>query len=304
MLDDLDALVVFRPNSARAYCARAEGRLIAAAYAATQSDLSDSVAALLARSWEDVEHASRLRRPDDSLPAVRQGVYLHYVGDFAGAASSFAEAISIDESAGRAPHPYRVHERAVALHAMGEFQAALDEVEPAVLRDPAFCPLQLQQALLLAELDRLPEARDVARRCMANNTGNLNALFLSAVTLELLGDLESAERAVNSVDETGGSGTTVEGGNVLRQPACDYLVGRMDAEQLVAAAERDPGHTCEFAFLIAMRRLAHHDRQGALSALQLCLDTHVFVFTEYRLAQTIMARLTADAEWPAWVAAP
>jgi len=65
MLNDFDALVVFRPNSAASHAGRAHGWLAAAAYARTQSGLHQYHERWLANCRADLKQAIQLRRADE-----------------------------------------------------------------------------------------------------------------------------------------------------------------------------------------------------------------------------------------------
>ncbi len=308
MLNDYDALVIFRPNSSTSYTGRGAGWLFAAAYAATQTDLRASTPKWLANCREDLDRAVSLRRADDSTPVVQLGRYFRYVRDYKNAADTFAEAIAIARTAGNGTgnaHPYRHHERAIALHALGDVETALKEIEPLCQRMPSFCPLLLQRALLLAERGHIEQAREVCRESMRLQASHANGLLLSAGMLELLGDSGTPREAVEAFTAQSGSraSPTQAPGSGYR-PALDYLAGSSDEAALWAAADGDPGRTCEAAFLIGLRKLGTGDRHGGAAALRTSVDSGVFMFVEYRLAQVLLARLEADPAWPDWLSSP
>ena len=302
MLNDFDALVVFRPHSAASYVARAGGWLSAAAYAATQPGMAAEPERWLANCRADLVDALALREEDDSLPLVRQGVFRRYLRDYSGAAESFAEAIRVDRAAGREPHPYRIHERGVALYALGELDAALNEVVPAHEAAPDYCPLALLRAALLAETGRIEEARAIGTDSLRRQRANANGLFMSAVVMELLGAQSAAMTALeqSAVSELAGESAGVAGQSSARQ-AYAFLTGGMDGSELLALARDDPGRRCEFAFLIALRRFGETERAAGAQALRTCLDTGVYIFSEYRMAQALLERAEQDQRWPRWV---
>jgi tetratricopeptide (TPR) repeat protein len=305
MLNDFDAFVVFRPNSCDAYAARAAGWMFAAAYARTQADLRGYVATWMDNCRNDLDHALPLRRADDSFTLTRLGSYLRVVGDFHDAADTFAEAIAVDLKASGELRHYLVHERAICLHAVGEVQTALTDIEPGRKAAPTYYPLPLHRAVLLAELGRINEARAACAEVIQRQRGNANATFMACAFMELLGDRAAAAAAIRELESRRTGDVAFEdAGQTALGPALEYMAGRLDAPGLLATAESIPGHRCEFAFLIALRQLGQGDRAGGLAELQRCVDTGVFIFGEYRFAQAFLARAAADPQWPGWVPQP
>ncbi len=81
----------------------------------------------------------------------------------------------------------------------------------------------------------------------------------------------------------------------------NYLDGRLDAQDLMAAAGHEPSRVCEASFIVALHELGRGRRQAGIRALQTCLDTHIFIYGEHRFAQVFMERIKADPSWPPWV---
>ncbi|HNO76991.1 MAG TPA: protein kinase [Phycisphaerae bacterium] len=300
MLDDLDALVVFRPNDAMAFCARGSGWLIAAAHAKRTPSLHERADQWLANSAVDYDKALDLAPSNLALVLVRQGVHARYTGDFDSAATAFEKAIAADGAAGRTPHPYRIHELATARYALGEFDSGLRLIEPACKSSPGYCPLVLQQALLLAEVGRLSEARSVAAVSIERQAANANGLFLSTVIAELLGERESARHGIEQFAESARLENGSASSDAPPELALAFLNRDIDASTLRASVGDAPGRRCEVMFLIAIRALADGDRSAGRDALFECVDTGVFVFAEYRFAQMMLARMDAQPDWPAW----
>ncbi len=290
MLSDFDAFVVFRPKFARSYAARSIGWLYAAAHAVSQEDLQASRERWLMNCLRDSDKAMELRRLDDSLPLVERGLYQRFIGAYSDAAETFKQAIDVDRGSQREPHPYRIHERTICLYAHGDLDMAIAETRPAAEDAQAYLPLQLQYALLLAEVGRMDEARAVCDDAMLRQKGTLNAVILASLFLELLG----GEPAVHEADFPAP-------GKASESPLVDFLAGRVDSTFLLEAAGDDPGLRCEYAFVIAMRALAHGDRAAGEAALRACVDSGVFIYIEYRFAQAMLARLESDPHWPGWL---
>ena len=304
MLNDCDALVIFRPASSRSYAERADGWLHAAAYATTQADLRQFRERWLSNCQDDLTQALALRQEDDSFVLTRQGRYLRYSGDLRGSAEAFARAIAVDRAAARDPDVTVVHEYAMVLYALGDPQMALETIEPLCARESTYYSLPLQRALLLAELGRLGEARNACRECMTRYHVRANALFLSVAMMELLGDSDAAAAAIAEFVGRGVEESTSEDAErATPGPAAGYLSRRLSAPALVAAAQGDAGRRCEFTFLIGLRQLGEGDHAGGLASLQACLDTQIFSFGEHRFAQGMLARAQADPGWPRWLSA-
>lgn len=302
MLSDCEALVVFRPNSALSYDERANGWLAAAAFAATKPDLRAYRQRWLDNCAADLEQACRLRRPNDSVPLVTLGVYRHYIGDYRGAEAAFAEAIAVDLTATGTTDPALIHKHSVARWVLGDPQGALSEIEPYCRSAPSFYPLWLEQVLLLAELGRLDEARAVGRALSETQRTHANAIFLAIVVLELVGDWSAAAEVTADLVARGpGEITSEDANDITVGPGIAFLSGQLDDEGLLAAAS-SPAPRAEYAFLVAVRRLAHGDRAGARRAFQECLNMQILKFLEHRLAQVMLELMESDPAWPAWVA--
>jgi len=303
MLNDCDALVVFQPNSARSYTDRARGWLSAAAFAATQDDLAPANRQKwLANCRRDLDEALSLRRDDESIPFVQQGVFLRYVGDYAGARRAFGRAIDVDLAVLGTCDPALIHKHAMVSYALGDLQNALDEIEPVCESMPNFFPLSLQKALLLADLGRLDEARAACQECIDRQIAFTNALFPAAAMMELLGDPAAARAAILRFSSRSENEVVTEDAAHTRyEPAFEYLSGRCDAQALMDAAGGLPGPRCEYAFLVALRELGRRNREKGLSALVVCLKTEIFRFLEHRFAQIMLERSKVEPRWPTWI---
>jgi tetratricopeptide (TPR) repeat protein len=198
MLDDYDAWVTFWPDSPRAYSARASGRMHAAAYAKTQPDLRELGAQWSEGALQDVRHAIEMMTRNQSIALGRLGSYQRYLGRFGESADSFRRAIELDPGSGDAPHAGYVHHLALALHAMGQTQQALDAVTPVAEAYPALFPPVLHRSLLLAEQGAPDAARQVARQCVDREQwGDGSAFILAVAVLDLVGDRDGARAAVD-----------------------------------------------------------------------------------------------------------
>jgi tetratricopeptide (TPR) repeat protein len=306
MLNDYDAWVIFRPDSPRSFSARAMGWTMAAAYAGTQPDLRDNRELWLARARDDFAHARQMPGGVTTGLRVREGAMLFYSGDFRGATDAYSAVLPADVAAAARVFPAAVYHRAIALHALGELPAALADAEAAATNLPSFFPLALHRALLLAEIGRLPEARQACSVNLDGRTGVVG-LITAAAELELIGDpapgqSAAAQAALHRFEEH----QRAAGWPPADQPylpALDYLAGRIDAPAMMAAIGPVPKYRCETAVLVALREFGRGDRAAAAQALRDCLDTGVFIFAQYRLAQVLQARSQQDPAWPPWVPA-
>ncbi|MEW6250605.1 MAG: protein kinase [Planctomycetota bacterium] len=301
MLNDYEALVVFRPHSSLAYASRAHGWLSAAAYAATQPDLQPYRAAWLENCRSDIAQALRLRRPDETLVFSQQGSYLRYMDDFRGAAEAFGRALAVERERGDQPEPPLVHKHATMIYAAGDPAEALRLIEPHCAAAPRYYPLAFLRALLLAELGRLAEARQVCGELLARQRSHANALFLALGMAELLGDTEAARAAIADLAARRPEELTSEDSEGLTPgPAIAYFCGRLDGAGLLGASER-PAPRCEYAFLIGLRELGAGHREAGLAALRISRDSQIFRFLEQHFAQVMLSRAAAEPRWPAWV---
>ncbi len=304
MLNDYDALVTFRPKSSLSYASRAHGWLAAASYAATQPDLRAYREAWLENCRADLAEALRLRRPDEMEVFVQQGNYLRCVGDFAGAAEAYAQALAVKQETTGQVDPALVHKHAMMLYALGQTEAALHAIEPQRAAAPNYYPLAFQQALMLTELGRRDEAYRVCRDTLERHRTHANAVFIAIVMAEWLGEHEAAAGAIAALAARDSAELTSEDGEGgTPGPAIEYLAGRLDAAGLLAAAGGVPGPRCEFAFLIALRELGRGNRAAGLAYLESCRDSQIFRFLEQHFAQVLLHRAAQDTSWPRWLSA-
>ena len=105
MLNDFDAWVIFRPESARSYTARGMGFLFAGAYSGTQPDLRDSAADWLARAGADFDHAGQLGGADTPGLLLRKGMYWIHLADYQAAADALGRPLPADPGRGGAAVP-------------------------------------------------------------------------------------------------------------------------------------------------------------------------------------------------------
>ena len=293
MLDDFNAWVIFWPESSGSYAARAAGRAFAAAYAGTQDDLRHLRDEWITQSFADLDRAMELKRGNPAGLLVRRGAYLRYLGDFEQSAEVFGRAIELDRQASGERHPGYVHHHALALHAIGRIAEALDEIEPACEALPNFFPLAVQRAILLAELGRLDEAREVARAAIAEQSGSETGVVICAAVLHLLGDEERATAAVSAFAARGDAAS----------PTLAYLRDPHDPAPLLEAVGDHPGRRCAATFLIAMCELGQGNRAEGMRDLQACIDTGVFTYVYHRFAQIFLMRAETDPDWPVWIPA-
>lgn len=293
MLDDFEAWVRFWPDSSRSYSARAAGRATAGAYASTQPDLRDQRDELLDGALADLDTAIRLKKGSKAGLLTRRGSWLRYLGDFAGSAEAFRAAIELDTEAAGDAHPGYMHHLLLALHAMGRLDEALAELDAVEESMPDFFALPLQRAMLLADLGRLDEAREIARQTLHEQRESETGLVLTAATMMLLGESdEAAGYAQQFLARTGSSSPDVE-----------FLAGLGDAESLMQAAGNHPGRRCASSYLVGCKELGSGNRVAGLTSLEECLDTGVYIYVQYRFSQVLVARAQSDPAWPGWTKA-
>ncbi len=304
MLNDLEAIVIFRPNSAMAYSARAWGWLAADAYARTQPDLRHYHDAWMENCRRDLEQAMKLAHRNDPKPYSVLGAFNRYMGDYQGSASAYGQATRIHQAVWGKPSLYYLHARAIGLHAVGEVETALEEIAPHCEVNPEFYSLMLHKAILLAELGRIDEARQVCRQSLKSQRGHATGIFMSAAVMELLGDPKEAQAAVAALEARARESADVTS-EYLAEKATEaeiaFFTGRMDAAGLLASSGDNPGWRCEHAFEVAMREFSQGRREAGLSMLQAATDTGVVFYGEYRFSLVMLERAKADPLWPRWV---
>ncbi len=303
MLNDFDAVAVFRARSSSSYAMRAWGRLTAASYAGTKPSMRTEARDWLAKCDQNLDEAFKLRRQDDPLPFSTRGLYLRQVGDFKGSAACYAQALHIHKGLYDKSNSFYLHAMAIALHAIGDLEPALARVARQCEEAPEFYALHLHRAVLLAELGRVDEAAQVCRECVRRQRDHGTGLMFTAAFLELLGRRDDSQAVLEELDQRDAGELSFEYlGQTSGGAELDYLLGRIDADMLLATAGDKPGRLCEFHFLIALRLLADGRREAGLAHLQNVIDTGVIFFGEYRFAQAFLARAERDPQWPRWLA--
>ncbi|NOG55692.1 MAG: protein kinase [Planctomycetes bacterium] len=187
MLDDYDAWVIFRPNSARAYSHHASGWLHAVAYGKTQPDLGGSLDAWTQHCNEDFEQAIALRLPLDWEVYALQGVFLRYGNRLDEAVAAFEAADATHVSAVGRRHPGILHQLAVTLHADGRVAEAVAANDDAMdIWPESFIPV-LHAAVLQAEAGRFDQVNASGRQVISLVEENWITLALCLSVLEGLG---------------------------------------------------------------------------------------------------------------------
>lgn len=310
MLNDVDAVVVFRPKASRAYAWRAWAWLAAASYAATQPDLQHRRDEWFGNCRLDIERAQTLGHANDPLVFSIEGAYHRCIGNFAASAQAYARAQQLHQVHWGNTNLAYAHASAVALHALGDLQGALDETEPASLAAPEFYAIGLHHALLLAELGQIDAARAECRRCLETQRTHAPGLYMSAAVMELLGAADEAEAFIRSLGPDDIAILTYEHlpqteGSREDQPRnpheLEFLAARLTPTEFLEVAGTHPGHRCENTFLVAMRELGAGHRETGLALLRDCLNTQVFFYGEHRFAQVFLERAAADPQWPRWI---
>lgn len=311
LLEDYNAWVRLWPNSWRAYTARAGGLFFAVAYASTQPDMKNQAEQWFNNAVNDLDTAAALPDADPIHILTMQGTLERYTGDFAASAQSFAKAIELDfESSGNI-HEGMVHHRVLALQAMGEIDTALKEITPAAQSLPNFFILPVQQAILLAEQNRIGEAQSIIKDMLQRQWVDPQAFLVVLAVCELLNIPEQnwkpayykMTRSTKDLpaNSSFNDNQNVLHGKILITPTIDYLQNRLTSDQLYESAASHPGTRCEYAFLIALHELKLGNRNAAKTALRTCMGTGVTSYIPYRLAQVFTARMDSDSEWPAWI---
>lgn len=302
MLNDFDAWVVFRPESARSYAARASGWMFASGYAMSQPDIRGNLSTWLENCRVDLQHAIDLSPTPSVSILTRQSVYFRLVGDFEEAARVLEQALDIDRKSSGGQHEGIVYHRSIALLALGRVQLALAEVEPACDSLPDFVPLSIQRAILLAESGRLEDARASCRQSMDRQKHQATGLCLSAAVLCLLGRHAEAASTTAGIDVNLVSPTNpLMSGEGVTPATVAYLQMKIDADEFLRQASSTPAQRCNAHLTVAISEIGRGNRQSGREHLNACVDTGVFIFVEHRLAQALLARANSDPAWPRWI---
>ena len=302
MLDDANTLVVLRPGHSSAFQHRARGWLSAAAFAGTRPELAAEQERWIENCRQDLARAAELESDPSPALLLLRGTYRRFTGDLETARDLFEKAAASSRDAGATPETYLVFEHALTLYSLGDTQAALNTIGPVQAALLDYYPMVLLQALLLAESHRLNLARELCRNHLESLSGNATALFLAVGGLELLCDHTLAEQAILDFERRQAAELFSEHASPeVARPPLDYLLGRIDAPDLLSKAADHPGNRCEYAFYVALRELGRGNRAAGVEALEICLTTGVYHFGEYRLAFALRERARASLSWPAWV---
>ncbi len=303
MLEDFDAWVRFWPDSYRSYTARAAGLMYAGAFGRTQPDLQEKSSDWFVQALVDLEHAFTLRPVKHAYLLAQRGSYHRYLGNFIQSEQDFREATRLDREAAGDEHPGFIHHHVLVLHILGELESALDILDLETDSTPTFFPLHLQHAVILAELGRSDQAKELCQQLLDEQQSSDTGLFLVADTLLLLGERETVQSAINSwatqhIDDE----KYTEDMRRILQGKIDYMNGRINSDELIALTDGHPGVLCDCYFLIAVDELGQGHHQAGVEALLNCLDTGVFIYLQYRFAQVFLARAQEDPKWPKWIA--
>ncbi len=175
-------------------------------------------------------------------------------------------------------------------------------MEKALSHWPDLFLLQIHKAILLAELGQLDAARAVCRDSVNPSNPSAITVLMSAVCQEMLGDGSGAQSTIRDfADRLAAGPSLADSGQEGYAPALEYLLRERDASSLMATAGGSPGRRCEFGFLVAIRNLAEGDRSAGLAAIEECLGTGVFFFTQFRFAQVFVVRARENPGWPRWI---
>lgn len=300
MLADFDALTVFRPTAARAFAVRACGHWVAAAHFAAHGERGAESHHLDA-CRVDFARALQLRAAGESGVLARYGAFLCDAGEPRRAADVLAQAIAVEAANSSKEQPSFRHQRALALHALGDAGAALAEIDCTSTAQPRPFPLDLQRAILLAELGRVDEARAEARSACDAQPRDPAFVVVGAAILELVGDGPGASALAATCAAESADGSAEHGGDAATRTSVAYLAGTAPEIDAIAAA-RAPGARCTLSFAVAGRAFGRGDREAGRAALDACLLTGVHVYLQHRLARVFQARLAADPAWPRWCA--
>lgn len=304
MLNDYNAWVLLQPHSAWAYAARASGWLYAAAFARPRPDMQDEHIEWLEKCGDDLDRALTMQQESDFRPSCIQGLYLRYVGDYEGSLNAYARANEIYRSTFDQDHPPIIHHEALALFALGDLEKTRSLMERAfaVWPENRF-PFPIQHAILLADLKEIESAKEALLRSMDSDNRLASWLIPTAACMAFIGfEKEAGERLLELEEDLGRTAGTDDEKRVDRiGDQLDYLLGRKEADTLIASAKAQPGVLCEYYLLIAFRELGRGNRSAGLDALRQCLDTGVCTFVEFRFAQVLKTRLESDEDWPHWL---
>jgi len=123
--------------------------------------------------------------------------------------------------------------------------------------------------------------------------------------MELLGEPAAAADAIREFAAEGRwHGHLGEKEDPAYESILDYFRGTLETSELMTRVADDPGRRCEYSFFAALRRLGRGDREDGLDLLRTCIHTGVFIFSEYRFAQAMLARAEEESNWPRWVRRP
>ncbi len=89
-------------------------------------------------------------------------------------------------------------------------------------------------------------------------------------------------------------------------PCLDFLANPLSAEartRLLDAAGSNGYASINAYFVIAMTRLAAHDRSGAIEHFEKCTERTALGNFSYEMARALLLRMKADPAWPSWLPA-
>ena len=134
-----------------------------------QPDLRAQAELWLERAHGDLVRAREMIGKPAQGVVQRLAGYQMYRNDFRGLLQTIAELLPADPRAAVQTHPAMAYHRGIVLHALGEPAAALEQLAPLAELMPTFFPGPLHQAVVLAELGQLDEARRIGTAVSSGN---------------------------------------------------------------------------------------------------------------------------------------
>jgi tetratricopeptide (TPR) repeat protein len=219
-------------------------------------------------------------------------LYLFEVGDHAAALREL-----LDRERGGLPMSvWEHHFLALELYFRGRFQEAIIQFDRIIARGGDTTCFEVSRCYIIPELQD-GRARALAAHHNLRPSG-VHEIYTPTV-LSLLGrnaEAQAAFRAIRERKLRNYGGRTEWLGRLL-----DYNAGRIDADELIAAAGASRLDRVEAHYFIGLARLGEGDRAGAREHFRQCADTHVLMFFEYHWARAFLNRLEQDPTWPPWL---
>jgi serine/threonine protein kinase len=277
-------------------------RLAAEIYAGSAGTRSDAAAEHYRQALEWARRGQALE-PNNDRPVTAEAECLESMGLYEEAIAARTRAITLAATERARCEQY--HYRWRLYYWTGKLSEAMSDVTAHAACDPqSHCYRHVYPALLLAEMNRMPQALAQARALADEEPAGALATIWASSLLRLFGAAQEAQALLDSrasaADYSATPPQTAEWVHALY----DYCRGSGSAQALEELAQNSPTPwklRAEMHFHGAIMRLAGGARHEALQELVEAYRAFDGEEGYTYLSKLLMVRMQSDPSWPAWI---